>query len=38
MIVHMVLLKIRPDVPAKKVAEAFAAIGALQEKIPCITS
>ena len=38
MIVHMVLLKIRPDAPAKKVAEAFAAVGALQQRIPGITS
>ena len=38
MIVHMVLLKIRPDVSPKKVAEVFGAVGALQKKIPGITS
>jgi hypothetical protein len=37
MIVHLVLLKIRPDVPAAEVARLFEAIGALREAIPGIT-
>jgi hypothetical protein len=38
MIVHMVLLKIRPDVPPKQVAEVLGAVGALKAKLPGITS
>jgi hypothetical protein len=33
MIVHLVLLKVRADVPAARVAEVFAEIGALREEI-----
>lgn len=36
MIVHMVLLKIRPDVPAANVRQVFQAIGDLRESIPGI--
>jgi hypothetical protein len=38
MITHMVLLKIRPDVPRPKVAAVFGEIGGLQQKIPGIRS
>ncbi len=38
MITHMVLLRVRKDVPAAEVARVFAAIGALREKIPGILS
>ena len=37
MIYHLVLLKVRPDVPKKKVEQVFAAIGALRDVIPGIT-
>jgi hypothetical protein len=37
-IVHVVLLKVRPAVPPKKVTEVFGAIGALEAKIAGITS
>jgi len=36
MIVHMVLLKIRRDVPPAQVERVFASIGALQRDIPGI--
>ncbi len=37
MIVHMVLLKVRPDVPAAEVRQALEAVGALRKVIPGIT-
>lgn len=37
MITHMVLLKVRSDVPAKSVRAVFEAIGATRAKIPGIT-
>jgi hypothetical protein len=37
MIYHLVLLKVRRDVPKKQVEQAFAAIGALRDVIPGIT-
>lgn len=38
MITHMVLLKVRPTVPAEDVSRVFQAIGDLQKKIPGILS
>lgn len=38
MITHMVLLKVRPDVPHDRVARVFAEIGALKGRIPGILS
>jgi|SRR5687767_3362352 len=38
MITHMVLLKIRPDVPRPKVEAVFGEIGTLQRVIPGIRS
>jgi hypothetical protein len=38
MITHMVLLKIRPDVPRAKVEAVFGEIGGLQRKIAGIRS
>ncbi len=38
MIHHMVLLRIRPDVPKKKVEEVFRAIDGLRGKTPGILS
>lgn len=38
MITHMVLLKVRADVPAAQVERVFAEIGALQGRIPGIRS
>ncbi len=38
MIHHMVLLKIRRDVPAREVQRVLAELGALQQKIPGLTS
>ena len=37
MIVHVVLLKVRPDVPLPRVTEVFEEIGALREEIAGIT-
>ena len=38
MIVHMVLLMVRKNVPSKEVERVFTAIGALRQKLPGITS
>jgi hypothetical protein len=38
MIHHLVLLKIRSDLPAERVARVFQAIGALRAEIPGILS
>ncbi len=38
MITHVVLLKVRRDVPKADVAKVFAEIGALKSRIPGITS
>lgn len=38
MITHMVLLKVRKDVPAKNVERVFGEIGALKSRIAGITS
>ena len=38
MVTHMVVLRVRKDVPKAKVEEAFRAIGDLRKSIPGITS
>ena len=38
MIVHMVLLRVRKDVPARNVERVFGEIGALQSRIPGIVT
>jgi hypothetical protein len=37
MIVHMVLLRVRGNVPMREVERVFSAVGGLQKKIPGIT-
>ncbi len=38
MIHHMVLLKIRPDVPKRKIDEVFRALAELKSKVPGLLS
>ncbi len=38
MVTHMVILRVKRDVPRAKVDEVFGAIGALRSKIPGIVS